>query len=167
MINVADILNDTPYRTLLYSTIDGDCYFNHVDNKTGLIYLDVYTEDCVICRILDKYGRLSSDSGCIVFPSKEIQDWTSYQHKENTQERIEELENELDVLNMQYLSQVSMWKSLYEETKHCLDEKNKQFLEYLDKKRKEFEAAYSNAYRKKMSQEAQDIYRKYAGIYYK
>ena len=38
MINVADILNDTPYRTLLYSTIDGDCYFNHVDNKTGLMY---------------------------------------------------------------------------------------------------------------------------------
>ena len=131
-----------------------------------IIYLDVYTEDCVICRILDKYGRLSSDSGCIVFPSKEIQDWTSYQHKENTQERIEELENELDVLNMQYLSQVSMWKSLYEETKHCLDEKNKQFLEYLDKKRKEFEAAYSNAYRKKMSQEAQDIYRKCTNFHY-
>lgn len=81
MINVADILKDMPYGTQLYSVIDGECYFNHVD-KNGQIHLDVYTEDCIVSRILDKYGRLSSNEGCVVFPLKEIQDWSSYQHKE-------------------------------------------------------------------------------------
>lgn len=100
MINVVDILKDMPYGTQLYSVIDGECYFNHVDKKNGLIHLDVYTEDCIVSRILDKYGRLSRNEGCVVFPSKEIQDWSSYQHKEEHDKviSIDLVNNMLDVL---------------------------------------------------------------------
>ena len=35
--------------------------------------------------------------------------------------RIEELENELNTLNMRYLSQVSLWKSRYEELQQVVD----------------------------------------------
>lgn len=44
---------------------------------------------------------------------------------EEYKDKTEELENELDALNMRYLSQVSLWKSRYEEAKCRLDEKNK------------------------------------------
>lgn len=83
------------------------------------------------------------------------------------QEEIEELKNELDVKWMQYLSQVSMWKSRAEELERCLKQKDEQFIEYLNKKCEEFYDAYSNAYKNKLPPEAQAIYRKYAGIYNK
>lgn len=78
-------------------------------------------------------------------------------------DRIEELENELDTLNMRYLSQVSMWKSLYEETKRRLVEKDKRFIDYLKEKWSKADEAYADSYRNKKSQQIQEIYRKQAG----
>ena len=46
-------------------------------------------------------------------------------NEQEYKDKIKELEDELDVLNMRYISQVSMWQSLYEETKRCLDKKDK------------------------------------------
>lgn len=83
------------------------------------------------------------------------------------QEEIEDLKNEIDVKWMQYLSQVSMWKSRYEEAKTRLDEKNEQFLDYLERKSEESYEAYSESFRNKKPQEIQEIYRKQAGVYNK
>ena len=83
------------------------------------------------------------------------------------QEEIKELTNELDAKWMQYLSQVSMWKSRAEELERHLKQKDEQFIEYLNEKYEEFYDAYSNAYKNKLPSEAQAIYRKYAGIYNK
>lgn len=43
--------------------------------------------------------------------------------------KIEELEDELDALNMRYLSQVGLYKSLYEELKEKENKRTKRFYE--------------------------------------
>lgn len=51
-----------------------------------------------------------------------LQELQKYEDKiQKQQDRIEELEDELDALNMRYLSQVSLWKSRYEEAQHLRD----------------------------------------------
>ena len=45
------------------------------------------------------------------------------QYKEGYQDKVEMLHDELDALNMKYLSQVSLYKSLYEELKNKYEDK--------------------------------------------
>ena len=45
------------------------------------------------------------------------------QYKEGYQDKVEMLQDELDALNMKYLSQVSLYKSLYEELKNKYEDK--------------------------------------------
>lgn len=96
-----------------------------------------------ILRIID--GTRNNDIGMILRYSKNIvgdDEWTTTEKciretfcNERSEAimdkdaKIEELEDELDALNMRYLSQVGMYKSLYQELKKKENERAKRFYE--------------------------------------
>lgn len=82
-INITTILKDKPKGTKLYSTVHGECTFetitdeifkiNFCTSKFGL----TQTGECVLI----KFGNMFDDGECIIFPSKEMQDWSKFAWK--------------------------------------------------------------------------------------
>ena len=80
-INIATILKNKPKGTKLYSTVHGKCTFeaitdeifkiNFCTSKFGL----TQTGECVLI----KFGNMFDDGECIIFPSKEMHDWSKFQ----------------------------------------------------------------------------------------
>jgi hypothetical protein len=77
MKTVADYLRYAKKGIKLYSPIFGECEFDHVSPSDSIYvrYKDTQIE-------FNKYGQFSlnnSDGECLLFPSKEVRDWSSYQ----------------------------------------------------------------------------------------
>lgn len=82
-INITTILKDKPKCTKLYSTVHGTCTFetitdeifkiNFCTSKFGL----TQTGECVLI----KFGNMFDGGECVVFPSKEMRDWSKFAWK--------------------------------------------------------------------------------------
>lgn len=82
-INITTILKDKPKGTKLYSTVHGKCTFksitdeifkiNFCTSKFGL----TQTGECVLI----KFGNMFDGGECVVFPSKEMRDWSKFAWK--------------------------------------------------------------------------------------
>ena len=80
MKTVADYLKNAPEGTKLYSPIFGECEFYHLSIADTIVVrctngkvtffdkLGVYNLDCE-----------STEGECLLFPSKEVRDWSNYQ----------------------------------------------------------------------------------------
>ena len=79
-LNLVEILKDCPKGIKLYSTIFGDVKFNHVENDTYPIVLDV--REGFTFRV-SQDGRYINDFNgeCTLFPSKEQRDWSKFNPK--------------------------------------------------------------------------------------
>ena len=82
-LNLVEILKDCPKGTKLYSTIFGDVELEKISNDENdkypiFIRLTANTIDCVA-----KDGRYigNYDGECVLFPSKELRDWSKFNHK--------------------------------------------------------------------------------------
>lgn len=82
-INIAAILKGKPKGTKLYSTIHGKCSFeavtdeifkiNFCTSKFGL----TQTGECTLI----KFGNMFDNGECVIFPSKEMRDWSKFAWK--------------------------------------------------------------------------------------
>lgn len=82
-INIAKILKNKPRGTKLYSMIHGKCSFeavtdeifkiNFCTSKFGLIQ----SGECTLI----KFGNMYDGGECIIFPSKEMRDWSKFAWK--------------------------------------------------------------------------------------
>ena len=82
-INIAEILKDKPKGTKLYSSACGKCKLEEVDDKSFKI--SFYNSKFGFMNggegYLDKNGKLYDDGECIIFPSKEMRDWSKFAWK--------------------------------------------------------------------------------------
>ena len=74
MKTVADYLRNTPKGTKLYSPICGECTLMTVSNNR-IVVMDHRN----VCRSFDPYGLIDVNGECLLFPSKEVRDWSNYQ----------------------------------------------------------------------------------------
>ena len=82
-INIAEILKNKPSGTKLYSIVHGECTFkaitdeifkiNFCTSKFGLIQ----SGECTLI----KFGNMYDGGECIIFPSKEMRDWSKFSWK--------------------------------------------------------------------------------------
>lgn len=82
-INIVEILKDKPQGTKLYSSACGKCKLEEVDDKSFKI--SFYNSKFGFMTggegYLDKNGKLYDDGECIIFPSKEMRDWSKFAWK--------------------------------------------------------------------------------------
>lgn len=82
-INLVEILKDKPQGTKLYSSACGKCKLEEVDDKSFKI--SFYNSKFGFMNggegYLDKNGKLYDDGECVVFPSKEMRDWSKFAWK--------------------------------------------------------------------------------------
>lgn len=82
-INIVEILKDKPQGTKLYSSACGKCKLEEVDDKSFKI--SFYSSKFGFMNggegYLDKNGKLYDDGECVVFPSKEMRDWSKFSWK--------------------------------------------------------------------------------------
>lgn len=82
-INIVAILKDKPQGTKLYSSACGKCKLEGVDDKSFKI--SFYNSKFGFMNggegYLDKNGKLYDDGECVVFPSKEMRDWSKFSWK--------------------------------------------------------------------------------------
>ena len=82
-INIAEILKNKPRGTKLYSSACGKCELKEADDKSFKV--SFYSSKSGFMTggegIFDKNGNLYDDGECIVFPSKEMRDWSKFAWK--------------------------------------------------------------------------------------
>lgn len=82
-INLLEILKDKPQGTKLYSSACGKCKLEEVDDKSFKI--SFYNSKFGFMNggegYLDKNGKLYDDGECVVFPSKEMRNWSKFAWK--------------------------------------------------------------------------------------
>lgn len=82
-INIVEILKHKPQGTKLYSSACGKCRLVGVDDKSFKI--SFYNSKFGFMNggegYLDKNGKLYDDGECVVFPSKEMRDWSKFSWK--------------------------------------------------------------------------------------
>lgn len=82
-INIAEILKDKPKWTKLYSSACGDCKFEEAEDESFKI--SFYSPKFGFMRggdeWFDKKGKLFDNGECVVFPSKEMRDWSKFAWK--------------------------------------------------------------------------------------
>ena len=82
-INITTILKDKPKGTKLYSTVHGECTFETITDEIFKIHFCTskfgltQTGECVLI----KFGNTFDDGECVVFPSKEMRDWSKFAWK--------------------------------------------------------------------------------------
>lgn len=78
--NIVEILKDKPQGTKLYSSACGKCKLESVYDKSFKI--SFYNSKFGFMNggegYLDKNGKLYDDGECVVFPSKEMRDWSKF-----------------------------------------------------------------------------------------
>ena len=80
-INIATILKNKPKGTKLYSTVHGKCTFEAITDEIFKIQFCtskfglMQAGECTLI----KFGNMFDDGECIIFPSKEMQDWSKFQ----------------------------------------------------------------------------------------
>ena len=82
-INIVEILKDKPQGTMLYSSACGKCKLEEVDDKSFKI--SFYNSKFGFMNggegYLDKNGKLYDDGECVIFPSKEMRNWSKFAWK--------------------------------------------------------------------------------------
>lgn len=82
-INVVEILKDKPQGTKLYSSACGKCELKEADDKSFKI--SFYSSRFGFMTggegTFGKNGNLYDDGECIIFPSKEMRDWSKFAWK--------------------------------------------------------------------------------------
>ena len=82
-INISAILKDKPQGTKLYSSACGKCELKEVDDKSFKV--SFYNSKFGFMNggegTFDKNGNLYDDGECIIFPSKEMRDWSKFAWK--------------------------------------------------------------------------------------
>ena len=82
-INIAEILRDKPQGTKLYSSACGKCVLKEADDKSFKI--SFYSSRFGFMTggegTFGKNGNLYDDGECIIFPSKEMRDWSKFAWK--------------------------------------------------------------------------------------
>lgn len=82
-INIAKILKDKPQGTKLYSSVCGKCELKEADDKSFKV--SFYSSKFGFMNggegTFDKNGNLYDDGECIIFPSKEMRDWSKFAWK--------------------------------------------------------------------------------------
>lgn len=82
-INIAEILKDKPQGTKLYSSACGKCTLEEADDKSFKI--SFYNSKFGFMNggegYLDKNGKLYDEGECVVFPSKEMRNWSKFAWK--------------------------------------------------------------------------------------
>lgn len=76
-INIAEILESKSQGTKLYSLTYGDCFYQEYTGDFGIEY---QSQNGVQFN-LDEYGKYCIDGECIIFPSKEMRDWSKFSWK--------------------------------------------------------------------------------------
>lgn len=119
-INIVEILKDKPQGTKLYSSACGKCKLEEVDDKSFKI--SFYNSKFGFMNggegYLDKNGKLYDDGECVVFPSKEMRDWSKFAWKKG------------DVLVTEDGSTKAIFESFEDDTyltfkgKYCLQKTN-------------------------------------------
>lgn len=89
-INIAEILKDKPKGTKLYSPLFGNVYLLGVDNNIIRIK---YHEETVIFFGDGRYYNYP-ESEPLLFPSKEMHDWSKFATEEETQQLFDALAKE-------------------------------------------------------------------------
>lgn len=74
MKTVADYLKNASKGTKLYSPICGECTLVTISNNR-IVVMDHRN----VCRSFDPYGLIDLNGECLLFPSKEVRDWSNYQ----------------------------------------------------------------------------------------
>lgn len=82
-INIVEILNDKPQGIRLYSPIFGKCCLNTIKKKHKFpIKIEVGTARVIYSFTSDgKYSVSCEDGEMLLFPSKEMQEWSKFQWK--------------------------------------------------------------------------------------
>lgn len=75
-LNIAAILKDKPKGTKLWSPISGDCKYGHLAHDS----IDVWFQGLGVI-MLSKKGKWSQYGETIIFPSKQMQDWSKFAWK--------------------------------------------------------------------------------------
>lgn len=82
-INIAKILKDKPQGTKLYSSACGKCELKEADDKSFKV--SFYSSKFGFMNggegTFDKNGNLYDDGECVIFPSKEMRDWSKFAWK--------------------------------------------------------------------------------------
>ena len=82
-LNIAGILKEKLQGTKLYSSACGKCELKQVDDNSFKI--SFYNSKFGFMNggegHLDKFGKLYDDGECIIFPSKEMRDWSKFAWK--------------------------------------------------------------------------------------
>lgn len=77
-INIAEILKDKPKGIRLYSPIFGECAFSFVQEETDDICVKKHNGEKVFFNSKGLYNILGE---CLLFPSKEMRDWSKFAWK--------------------------------------------------------------------------------------
>ena len=74
MLSLVTQLSHMPQGTRLYCVVYGNC------RLVGVIEGDIIMVKTIggVRYSLDKFGKLSKYGECLIFPSKEMRDWTKY-----------------------------------------------------------------------------------------
>lgn len=82
-INIAEILKNKPRGTKLYSSACGKCELKEADDKSFKVSFYSSKSGFMIGGegTFDKNGNLYDDGECIIFPSKEMRDWSKFAWK--------------------------------------------------------------------------------------
>ena len=75
-LNISAILKDKPKGTKLWSPISGDCKYGHLAHDS----IDVWFQGLGVI-MLSKKGKWSQYGETIIFPSKQMQDWSKFAWK--------------------------------------------------------------------------------------
>lgn len=80
-INITTILKNKPKGTKLYSTVHGKCTFEAITDK--IFKINFCTSKFGLTQsgecTLIKFGNMYDGGECIIFPSKEMRDWSKFQ----------------------------------------------------------------------------------------
>lgn len=77
-INIADILKDKPVNTKLYSPLYGDVYLSHIGVRNDI---NVLHHSALSKFLYDGRYAAYKESEILLFPSKEMQDWSKFAWK--------------------------------------------------------------------------------------
>ena len=77
-LNIAEILRNKPVGIKLYSPIFGDCTLCYIKNETNDICVKTLYDEI---RFFDFEGRYNAGGECLLFPSKEMRDWSRFAWK--------------------------------------------------------------------------------------
>ena len=77
-INIAELLKDCPKGTKLYSPLCGECVFQYIHSELKKIIISTSDGTTLSFHNNGKYYQMDN-SECLIFPSKDQQDWSKFQ----------------------------------------------------------------------------------------